>query len=164
MGVVDGRKCFALGKRTKPLLGVVVVVVDMESGGGSLRRLHSRRAWGGRQRLGTAGRRRRTAEINVGGWSRRCRRRCRRRPAEIIVVSRCSRVFPPPLFLPPSPSSFVIHLLADIGKYWIRPATTPCRPGDVVSGALVDTTLAIENATNCQASPSRPGPNPAVAI
>ena len=40
---VDGRK-FRIGKRTKPLLGVVVA--DVESGGGSLRRLRSRRRGG----------------------------------------------------------------------------------------------------------------------
>ena len=40
---VDGQK-FCVGKRTTPLLGVVVA--DVESGGGSLRRLHSRRRGG----------------------------------------------------------------------------------------------------------------------
>ena len=106
---VDGRK-FRVGKRAKPLLGVVVA--DVESGGGSLRRLHSRRRGGGRQRLGTAdGGGRRRSTLAAGVVVCRCLSSLSTRGGNYFVSHPLPCVlFLPPFFspLPPS-SSFVIH-------------------------------------------------------
>ena len=104
---VDGRK-FRVGKRTEPLSGVVVA--DVESGGGSLRRLHSRRRGGDdngwvRQTAADGGDQRWRLALSFvvvccvvdDGGQKLCFPPCP-----------CVPLSSPPLFLPPSPSSFVI--------------------------------------------------------
>ena len=57
-----------------------------------------------------------------------------------------------PGYCPPPP----MELPAVIGEYWTTgPPQPPAGLAMSSHGALVDATLAIENATNCQASPSR---------
>ncbi len=98
---MGGQWKFRVGKRTKPLLGVVVA--DVESDGGSLRRLHSRRRGGddngwGRQTAADGGDQRwRLASSFVS-----------------FVVCRCCHEGGRKLFFPAAaraPSSFVIHPL-----------------------------------------------------